>query len=174
MPWLRHVLLDPGAGLHVLRETAGREDDPCEAVTRELIREPHTTWYRTAHCALPDPLPDIRLGPAPGYEDNPLSGYEVATRTIHLIRSDWHSRRTLGHETGHCFADTYLVTRELRNEAARRFTGHPARRWYWGNWNPLTHWQEPNEEPFADLYSQAFVGAVVPAGFRAFLARVSA
>lgn len=41
--------------------------------------------------------------------------------------------------------------------------GHPGLRWYWRDWNPLTHWKEPAMESAADVYAELFCH---PAGTR--------
>lgn len=121
----------------------------------------HARWLAEAHVPLPSPLPDILVGPGPAYPPpNQLDYFESRKEdpyfnTIWLLPGSWNKRWVLGHEMGHAFAACYLTTRELRTEAGR-IVGHPGLRWYWGSWNPLTHWQQPNEENFADVYAKLF------------------
>ena len=110
-----------------------------------------------AFLPLPDPLPTIRRGPGPAYAD--LDYYAPLSNEIWLLPTSWRSGRTLGHELGHAFATLYLTSREWRTAAAR-LTGRPGLRWFWGSWNPLTHWKQPNEENFADAYARLFVDGV--------------
>ncbi len=121
----------------------------------------HVETLATFCVPLPEPLPEIRRGPKPGY---PWSCWDREPRIVWLVPADWHDRPSLRHEFGHCFADTYLTTRALRQRAAR-LCGHPGLRWFWGTWNPLRHIKQPNEENFADLYAQC---AARPGGYPAF------
>jgi hypothetical protein len=106
-----------------------------------------------AECPLP-PLPDIRHGPGPAYKE--LSYYDYDTDVIWLVHTDWLSREALYHELGHCFDRSHLTPGTRRRAA--RIIGHPGLRWFWGSWNPLRHYKQPNEENFADAYCECCMG----------------
>lgn len=106
---------------------------------------------------LPDPFPQVRLGPGPAYPAPvALDYYDAADHTVWLLQSSWRSIDVFGHELGHAWAARKLTDRALRRRAGR-LVGHPGLRWWWGTWNPLRHFKQPNEENFADAYARLFV-----------------
>lgn len=124
----------------------------------------HRRWVAAAtarRVPLPDPFPQVRLGPGPAYPAPAALDYYQADRaardfhTVWLLQSSWRQIGAFGHELGHAWATMKLTDRTLRNRAGR-ITGRPGLRWYWRDWNPLTHYKQPNEENFADAYARLF------------------
>jgi len=133
-----------------------------------------------ADCPLPDSIvfskTRIKLGVCPAYRHLPksqwVSCYDVETDTIWLNTEDWHNDFALYHECGHVF-DLQHLTDEDRKEL-RRIMKHPGLRWFWRNWNPITHWKQPNMENFADTYAEACLYSKKHFEFRRYLRMVVA
>lgn len=123
-----------------------------------MIREPHISYLWDCRAPLPDPLPDVRLGPGPAYHK--FSYYDPDARTIWLLLTDWHSPYAFYHELGHCFDRTHLNDVLRHALVQERIVGRRGRPWFWGRWNPLRHVLQPNEEFFADAYAEVARGRV--------------
>jgi hypothetical protein len=88
---------------------------------------------------------NIQMAPCPAYRFE-ISCYVPETNTIWL--DDY---TLLPHELGHAY-DRQMLTQPDRRILARML-GMQGLRWFWGNWNPMTH-SPPVEEFFADAYAE--------------------
>lgn len=108
----------------------------------------------------------IVLGPGPWYGGK-FSYYDWASDTVYLVVTDWRCRFAFYHELGHAF-DRQVLTLEGRRRASL-ILGFPRKRWYWEDWDPMTHFTQPVMEDFADAYARASMSRLQEMKLRRFL-----